>query len=185
MTEKLHDLLVADDIKYVHLAFVMIKGNPHLITKDIIPYLKIYPWMCLEYGILMEDYKKESSIYLTNSNNSCLPDRLFDLTNITELYLYHNQISELPKSLLKLHKLHKLSLSGNLIYDLPNWIIDLKYLKVLDISNNPLPDIPQVLFNNHNLTEIILPKGLRYSFHVHVIDKPSIRTKLEQIFKFT
>jgi Leucine-rich repeat (LRR) protein len=94
--------------------------------------------------ILKAKRQKSTTLDLSKSSISELPEEIGQLTNLTTLYLAGNELSSLPPEISKLTNLNRLSLENNELTKIPSQLFDLN-MKVkfgaasgMDLENNPL-----------------------------------------------
>jgi len=81
-----------------------------------------------------------------------IPERVFELEQLTTLKINSQQISEIPVGILKLKNLKVLELDGNILHDLPNFITELSQLERLSLSKNQLSSLPNSLSEFQHLS---------------------------------
>ncbi len=97
---------------------------------------------------------KETTLDLSSLELTTLPDRLFDLTNLTELYVQNNQLTTLPDRIGDLTNLTELYVHNNQLTTLPDCIGELKNLTGLNVSYNLLTTLPDTLLHLKKLGHI-------------------------------
>jgi hypothetical protein len=85
-----------------------------------------------------------------------LPQKIVQLTKLTELDLCHNALVTLPSEISQLPNLTRLDLSSNALATLPLELGQLTRLTVLDLSNNALAALPPELGQLAGLTRLDL-----------------------------
>jgi internalin A len=100
--------------------------------------------------------KKLTTLDLSFSYITALPDELFDLRELTTLNLNNNQLRTLPESISRLRKLTTLNLSGIGLSTLPEPITQLSNLTTLNLSGNQLSNLPNSVTKLQNLTALNL-----------------------------
>jgi len=163
----------------IRLAFTLIK-NVGIISEDIVSYVRNYPWLCLEYDVEINHLMKQSSLYLVNTDNTCVPDGLSSLVNLKEINLFDNKITELPEFIMKLINLSTINVSNNCLNKIPEWIVKLPNLRNLDIYCNPLYDMPLFLLHDNNISNITMSFDCKYHFYPYAHDNPHIKHNLKK-----
>jgi len=97
--------------------------------------------------------------YLELSRNclEIIPERFFDLINLSTLYLDRNRIVTISPSISKLTNLRSINLNSNKLTTLPVEFARLTQLTALRLSDNPLKSIPDELASLTNLTVCEVP----------------------------
>jgi len=85
----------------------------------------------------------ETALYLNYLGLKRLPEKLFELTHLTDLSLSGNELEILPDDINRLTNLRALDLAGNLLTELPVTIGNLSQLKHLDLAYNRLKYLPK------------------------------------------
>lgn len=89
--------------------------------------------------------RNSSSLDLSDSKLSCLPENIGKLQYLRRLNLSDNQFTSVPKQMLELSDLEELNISKNSLSSLPSDLSRLENLRVLDLSGNRLKRFPAVL----------------------------------------
>ncbi len=85
----------------------------------------------------------ETALFLNYLGLKRLPEKLFELTQLTNLSLSGNELEALPDDISRLTNLRILDLAGNLLTQLPVAIGHLSQLQHLDLAYNQLKHLPQ------------------------------------------
>jgi len=85
----------------------------------------------------------ETALFLNYLGIKRLPEKLFELTQLTDLNLSGNELEILPDDISRLTNLRVLDLAGNLLTQLPETIGSLSQLKHLDLAYNRLKHLPK------------------------------------------
>ena len=99
--------------------------------------------LCIEYHPLFN----LSTLNLSHTNLSVLPDSIGILINLSELKCLYNNLTTLPESIGNLTKLTKLNCSHNNLVSLPESIGNLTILTEFDCSHNNLISLPDSVGN--------------------------------------
>jgi len=101
-------------------------------------------------------YKSNHKLYLICENILKLPDKIGDLTKLTDICISQNNLIYLPDSIGNLTNLIKLNVSYNKLTHLPDSIGNLTNLQKLFVDNNKLTRLPDTLSNLINLTDLYI-----------------------------
>lgn len=113
--------------------------------------------------------QKLRTLDLTNLGLTRIPEKVFELSHLTELKLGHwsaytkkdrNQISHIPTEIGLLQNLQLLDLSSNALDALPTAIGHLKRLELLDVSKNELESLPNEIGDLKRLQRLDLSNNL-------------------------
>ncbi|MGB1242852.1 MAG: COR domain-containing protein [Chitinophagales bacterium] len=113
--------------------------------------------------------QKLRTLDLTNLGLTRIPNKVFELSHLTELKMGHwsaytkkdrNQISHIPAEIGLLQNLQLLDLSSNALDALPAAIGQLKRLELLDVSKNELESLPNEIGDLKRLQRLDLSNNL-------------------------
>jgi internalin A len=108
-------------------------------------------------GVTPQTDMVSTSLNLSNTGLTKLPDYVLDMTQLKELNLSSNQMTgSLPAEIRKLKNLEKLNLSNNEMSGIPAEIGQLEKLQELDLSNNLFTGLPYEIGDLTNLETLKL-----------------------------
>lgn len=138
-----------------------------------------------------------SSLNLSGSGLSTVPDYVFHCKNLRSLNLSNNNLLEIPIELTTLKWLKRLDLSGNHIKQVMSKIFELTNLQFLNLGNNEIKTLPKQISELKKLKELhisgnqltILPKELGELTQIRILnisrnplnDFPESVLKLKQL----
>lgn len=114
----------------------------------------------MEYPIKIKGktVKQVKKLNLSGKNLKCIPDNVYEYSNLEKLDLSNNRITEIPCDILKLRKLRTLDLAFNQIKVLQSAIFKLPKLRILNLHGNFIHSLPKQLATS-NLQTLIVSKN--------------------------
>jgi leucine-rich repeat protein SHOC2 len=135
-----------------------------------------------ELAAVIEKAKKDrsTSLDLSKSNLTELPESIGELIELTSLDISNNKLTTLPESLYNLTNLKELNLSETAIESLSERIGNLALLELLDAGGNSISLLPENIGNLLNLKQL----DLRMNELTHIPESYANLTALERLELF-
>ena len=111
----------------------------------------------MEYPIKIKGktVRQVKKLNLSGNNLKCIPDNVYEYSNLEKLDLSNNRITEIPCDILKLRKLRTLDLAFNQIKVLQSAIFKLPKLRILNLHGNFIHSLPKQLATSNLQTLIV------------------------------
>lgn len=122
----------------------------------------------------------EQALDLSFLRLTTLPERLGNLTQLTQLHLSSNRLTTLPESLGNLSQLTQLHLNGNCLSTLPEWLGDLTQLTQLHLNDNCLNALPASLVSLTQLQQLYLHNNQELGIPLEILGPALIPVLLRQ-----
>lgn len=109
---------------------LILKGGEDLVCRNLMCESVGEPCIC-RLSLVLSRCKNLTTLDLSSSNLTALPDTLFDARGLVSLDVSSNKLKSLPSSIEKLSQLKKLHVDGNPLSRLPPQLGGMKALEVL------------------------------------------------------